>query len=57
MYHLCEKYYQSITAQYYIADCVSWVPRLTLLGLETHSQKGTHSCVGDLTVFIRALIS
>ena len=57
MYHLCEKYYQPITAQYYIADCVSWVPKLTLLGLETHSQKGSHSCVGDLTVFIRALIS
>ena len=31
MYYLCEKYYKPITLQYYIADCVSWVPRLTLL--------------------------
>ena len=28
MYYLCEKYYVPITVQYYIADCVSWVPRL-----------------------------
>ena len=27
-------YYKPITVQYYIADCVSWVPRLTLLDLE-----------------------
>ena len=32
-YYLCEKYYTPITVQYYIADCVSWVPRLTLLDL------------------------
>ena len=31
MDYLCEKYYKPITVQYYIADCVSWVPRLTLL--------------------------
>lgn len=31
MYYLCEKYYKPITVQYYIADCVSWIPRLTLL--------------------------
>ena len=31
MYYLCENYYKPITVQYYIADCVSWVPRLTLL--------------------------
>ena len=30
---LCEKYYKPITVQYYIADCVSWVPRLTLVDL------------------------
>ena len=30
-YYLCEKYYKLITVQYYIADCVSWVPRLSLL--------------------------
>ena len=35
MYYLCEKYYKPITVQYYIADCVSWVPRLTLLDLRT----------------------
>ena len=33
MYYLCEKYYKPITVDYYIADCVSWVPRLTLLDL------------------------
>ena len=27
------KYYKSITVQCYIASCVSWVPRLTLLDL------------------------
>ena len=26
MSYLCEKYYKSITVQYYMADCVSWVP-------------------------------
>ena len=36
MYYLCEKYYKPITVQYYIDDCVSWVPRLTLLGLRTN---------------------
>ena len=35
MYYLCEKYYKPITVQYYIADCVSQVPRLTLLDLQT----------------------
>ena len=35
MYYLCEKYYKPIPVQYYIADCVSWVPRLTLLDLWT----------------------
>ena len=36
MYYLCEKYYKPITVQYYIADCVIWVPRLTLLDLQTN---------------------
>ena len=35
-YYLCEKYYKPITVQYCIADCVSWVPRLTLLDLQTN---------------------
>ena len=30
MYYLCEKYYKPITVQHYRADCVCWVPRLTL---------------------------
>ena len=30
---LCEKYYKPIIVQYYIADCVSWIPGLTLLDL------------------------
>ena len=33
MYYLCEMHYTSITVQYYIANCVSWVPRLTLMNL------------------------
>ena len=42
MNYLCEKYYKPITVglygtvQYYIADCVSWVPRLILLDLRTN---------------------
>ena len=35
MYYLCEKYYKPITVEYYIADCISWVPRLTLSDLRT----------------------
>ena len=30
------KYHKPITVQYYIADGVSWVPRLTLLDLRTN---------------------
>ena len=54
MYYLCEKYYKLITVQYYIADCVSWVPRLTLLDLTNKldlrmcSQNRTRLCVGVL---------
>ena len=35
-YYLREKYYKPIPVQYYRADCVSWVPRLTLLDLRTN---------------------
>ena len=35
MYYLCENYYKPITVQYYIADCISWGPSLTLLDLRT----------------------
>ena len=41
MYYLGEKYYKSITVQYYIADCVSSVPRLTLWDLHTHSDQNS----------------
>ena len=36
MYYLCEKYYTPMTILYYIADCVSWVLRPTLLDLRTN---------------------
>ena len=36
MYYLCEKCYKPITVQYYIAKCVSWLPRLTLSDLKTN---------------------
>ena len=58
MYYLCEKYYKPNTVQYYIANCVSWVPRLTLLDLtkqpdlRTRSQNRTHSYVGDLLYWV-----
>ena len=43
-----------VTVQYYIANCVSWVPRLILLDLTNNldlcicSQNGTRLYVGDL---------
>ena len=48
---ICEKYYKPITAQYYLASCVSWVPTLTLLDLRTRSRNGTRPCVGDLLYY------
>ena len=36
MYYFCEKYYKPLSVQYYTADCISWVPRLTLLDLQTN---------------------
>ena len=36
MHYLCEKYYKPIIVQYYVANCVSWVPKLTLLDLRTN---------------------
>ena len=41
MYYLCGKYYKPFIGQYYIANCVSWVPRLTLLDWQMHSQNRT----------------
>ena len=54
MYYLCEKSYKLIIVQYYIADCVSWAPRLTLLDLTnkldlwSQSWNRALSYVGDL---------
>ena len=48
MYYLGEKYYKPITVQYYIADCVSWAPGLTLLDLWMCSWNETRSYVRDL---------
>ena len=31
-----ESIFKPVTVQYYIADCVSWVPSLTLLDLGTN---------------------
>lgn len=36
MHYFCEKYYESITVQYCVANFVSWVLRLTLLDLKTN---------------------
>ena len=36
MHYFCEKYYESITVQYCVANFVSWVLRLTLLDLNGH---------------------
>ena len=45
---MCEKYYKPVTVQYYIADYVIWVPRLTLLDLWTWSQNRSCSYIGIL---------
>ena len=36
MYYLCGKSSKSTTVLYHIANCVRWVPGLTLLDLRTH---------------------
>ena len=36
MYYMCEKHDKPITVHYYITNCVSWVPRLILLDLQTN---------------------
>ena len=42
-----QMYYKSIPVQYCIANCISWVPRLTLQDL-MHSQNETRWYVGNL---------
>ena len=46
MYYVCEKY--TIKVQYCIANCDSWVLRLTLLDLQMPSQNRTCSYVVNL---------
>lgn len=58
---LWEKYYTAITMQYYLVDCVSWVPTLTLLDLLTnwtyeHSPNRPYSYVGELLSITTFLI-
>ena len=36
IYFRCEKYYKFIIVLYYIANYVNWIPRLTVLGLQTN---------------------
>ena len=36
MFYLCENYYKPIKYKYFLADSVSWVPRPTLLDLQTN---------------------
>ena len=33
IHSFCEESCKPVTVQYYIADCINWVPRLTLLDL------------------------
>ena len=48
-----KKNYKPITVLYYITDCVSWIPRLTLLDLGTcwayECSFGTCLYIGDFT--------
>ena len=48
-YVLCEKYYKPITVQYYIANCVSWVPRLTCW---TYEQTGLMNVLLEWNSFV-----
>ena len=55
VYYFCDRYYKPIILQYYIANCVSWVPRLTWLNLQvgltnTLSEWNMFVC-RELTVF------
>ena len=55
MYYFCEKYYRSITVQYYIADCIYWVSRLILLDLQrnwTYKETGLTNVLSEWNLFI-----
>ena len=61
MYYLCEKYYKLIIVQDYVANCVSWVLRLTLsdstnkLHFWTSSQSGLTRIRGLSVAVFRAV--
>ena len=55
MYHLCEKHYKPFTVQYYITDCVNWVPRLTFGLMNVLSEHHLFICRG-LTILNRQLL-
>ena len=57
IYYLCKESYKSITGQYSIATCVSWVSRITLLDLQMYwaydralRMELIHSHIGGCTV-------
>ena len=51
IHYLCEKYHKPITVQNSIANCVCWVPRLTLLDLQTGLETISLSCICFLNIF------
>ena len=55
MCYLCEKYYKPITVQYYIVYCACWVPRLTLLDLQTGLETISLSCIWFLNIFSHSM--
>ena len=50
-----QMYYQSIPVQYYIANCISWVPRLTLQDLTNALPERNSMVCRELTVCMRML--
>ena len=52
MYYLCTKYYKPITVQYYVANGVGWVPRLTFVGLTNLLSEQNSFVYRGLTLFI-----
>ena len=58
-YCLCEWYYKPITVQYYIANGIGWVPRLTFVGLMNVLSEQNSFVYRGLTLFIiiNAIIS
>ena len=55
MCYLCGKYYKPITVQHYIVYCACWVPRLTLLDLQTGLETISLSCIWFLNIFSHSM--